>query len=65
MSNEQVEKHGGELGSFMGKCYDMHLLANYEDLTEHEDDLLRIYGGHELLMLHLGLEKYFPTGVKK
>lgn len=63
LSNEQVEKHGSELGSFMGKCDDMHLLANYEDLTEHEDDLLCIYGGHELLMLHLGLEKYFPTGV--
>jgi len=65
LSNEQVEKHGSELGSFMGKCDDMHLLANYEYLTEHEDDLLCIYGGHELLMLHLGLEKYFPTGVKK
>lgn len=65
LSNEQVEKHGNELGSFMGKCDDMHLLANHEDLTEHEDDLLCIYGGHELLMLHTGLEKYFPAGVKK
>jgi hypothetical protein len=65
LSNEQVEQHGSELGSFMGKCGDIHLLANYEDLTEHEDDLLCIYGGHELLMLHTGLEKYFPAGVKK
>ena len=64
LSNEQVEQHGSELGSFMGKCDDMHLLANYEDLTEHEDDLLCIYGGHELLMLHTGLEKYFPTEVR-
>ena len=65
LSNEQVEQHGSELGSFMGRCMDMHLLANYEDLTEYEDDLLCIYGGHELLMLHTGLEKYFPAGVKK
>lgn len=65
LSNEQVEEHGNELGSFMGRCIDMHMLANHEDLTEHEDDLLCIYGKHELLMLHTGLEKYFPTGVKK
>nr|DAJ91601.1 MAG TPA: hypothetical protein [Caudoviricetes sp.] len=65
MSNEQVEEHGGELGSFMGRCIDMHLLAKHEDLTEHENDLLCIYGEYELLMLHTGLEKYFPTGVKK
>ena len=62
LSNEQVEQYGSELGSFMGKCDDMHLLANYEDLTEHEDDLFCIYGEHELLMLHTGLEKYFPAG---
>lgn len=63
LSNEQVEQHGGELGSFMGKCHDMHLLANYEDLNKKEDDFLRVDGEYELFMLHLGLEKYFPTGV--
>ena len=64
LSNEQVEQYGGELGSFMGKCYDMHLLANYEDLNRKEDDFLRVDGKYELFMLHLGLEKYFPTGVR-
>lgn len=65
LSNEQVEEHGNELGSFMGKCIDMHMLSNYEDISKHENNNLRIDGRDELFISHIGLKKYFPTGVNK